>query len=127
MLQRCLGYHGQRCGALVDVKPGASSRERRCTIHGGMVNRDDMARRALRRPDFRKDEARRTSVVEQWRAQHGDWCPGAPDLDHAAHHCTTSSGPLTADHLDPPGRGGHERGPLRVLCHWANSKRGHAA
>nr|WP_062336168.1 hypothetical protein [Herbidospora sakaeratensis] len=48
--------------------------------------------------------------------QFGAVCPGWERPSHPADD-------LTADHILPPGRGGAENGPLRVLCRTCNSAR----
>lgn len=74
----------------------------------------DRSRRRRRTP---AERYRRQSVVEDWVAQHGWICPGYECEPHESHD-------LTADHVQPVGRGGAESGPLRVLCRSCNSARG---
>ena len=75
---------------------------------------------AYRDPTYRR---RRDALIAGHRQQHGDWCPGAPDLDHAPHATVD----LTADHIQPLSLGGtHELSNLRVLCGSANSLKGGA-
>ncbi len=63
----------------------------------------------------------RRRLMTQHLEEHGWWCPGAPDLDHAPHPSRT----LTVDHIVRVADGGtHELGNLRVLCWAANRRRG---
>jgi len=60
-------------------------------------------------------------MLREWKAEHGEFCPGAPDLNHPPH----PSRDLTVDHILPLGQGGtHHPSNLRVLCRSANSNRG---
>jgi 5-methylcytosine-specific restriction protein A len=68
-------------------------------------------------PEYRRLRAR---LLDAWRREHGDVCPGAPDLGHAPHPATD----LTLDHLVPLSAGGtHDEANLRVLCRRANAGR----
>lgn len=53
-----------------------------------------------------RERQRRKAVVDEWREQHGDWCP----------ECGRRGVLLTADHIHPVALGGAEDGPLQVLC-----------
>lgn len=70
------------------------------------------------RPAYtRRERTRRADTVRAWVAQNGMVCPGYERPPHSADD-------LTADHIVPPGAGGSEGGPLRVLCRSCNSARG---
>jgi len=56
-------------------------------------------------------------AVADWRAKHGDVCPGYNRPPHPATD-------LTADHLLPRAQGGGPGSPLAVLCRSCNSARG---
>lgn len=62
------------------------------------------------------ERQRRAAVVEAWRQEYGDWCPGYRRPGHGATD-------LCADHLTPVGAGGAEDGPLSVLCRPCNSRK----
>jgi 5-methylcytosine-specific restriction protein A len=62
------------------------------------------------------ERQRRAAVVNAWRHEYGDWCPGYHTPAHPAHD-------LCADHLTPVGAGGAEDGPLGVLCRACNSRK----
>lgn len=65
----------------------------------------------------------RQRIIKNHVASSGWTCPGAPDLNHEAHPCTT----LTLDHIVPLSAGGtNEPNNLRVLCQSANSSKGGA-
>jgi 5-methylcytosine-specific restriction enzyme A len=70
-----------------------------------------------RRPYTAAERDRRAAAVAEWRAQHGDVCPGWGREPHP-------SSDLTADHVVPVAAGGIESGSLRVLCRRCNSTRG---
>src|SRR5262245_56863701 len=59
------------------------------------------------------------ATLRDWRAIHGDWCPG--DQHHEAH----ATADLTVDHVVPVSQGGGllDRANLRVVCRSYNSKR----
>lgn len=63
------------------------------------------------------ERLRRTAVVDTWRTQHGNWCPGYGVSPHRADR-------LTADHITPISRGGAPDGPLAVLCISCNARKG---
>jgi hypothetical protein len=107
----CLG-----CGRLVR---GAS----RCRLCTGTLER----LKAGRRPERKTAAATRSNreLVADWRATHGDWCPGIPPgqpAAHPAHPCAD----LVADHLLAVALGGSEHGPRRVICRRSNSELGAA-
>ncbi|NWO17425.1 MAG: hypothetical protein HLX46_11490 [Corynebacterium sp.] len=60
---------------------------------------------------------RRAEAVRQWRAQHGDWCPGYKREPHAATD-------LTAEHIAPVADTLTSGGVLTVLCRSCNSRHG---
>jgi 5-methylcytosine-specific restriction enzyme A len=60
---------------------------------------------------------RRKAVVDAWRAEHGNVCPGYGR--QPAH----PSQDLTADHILPVAYGGPESGPLSVRCRGCNTRR----
>lgn len=62
----------------------------------------------------RREADRRNDTVRAWVERNGWNCPGWKRAAHPAQD-------LTADHLDPPGLGGAEGGPLAVLCRSCNS------
>lgn len=94
------------CGALSD---GA-----RCPTHRRAKDRATLQAKRTRRPRATAaEEARRAAVVQQWRALHGNVCPG---WRRPAHPATD----LTADHVVAVGAGGAESGALAVLCRACN-------
>jgi hypothetical protein len=79
-------------------------------------------RKAQARPDLHNDRAkrrRRAQAVAAHRATVGDWCPGVPELDRAAHPAAH----LQADHVVEVAAGGSASGPLVVRCGSCNSAR----
>jgi len=99
------------CGAPTD-----RTRCRRCqrtyvnTVRGTPAMRGyDEAWRALSR-----------AVLREWRAQHGDWCPGWQCPPHA-------SSDLTVDHVTPihvAGMSVPTKEGCSVLCRRCNSRKG---
>lgn len=85
---------------------------RRCDTH--QLRRDDPATRTR---NSRKWKNTSTRILKEWRALHGDWCPG----DH--HHKPHPSLDLTVDHLDELTTTGHDTGRYRVVCRPENSAR----
>ena len=66
------------------------------------------------------ERQRRRRVVEQWRAEHGNVCPGWNREPHAVEPGNV----LTADHVVPQSISGSAAGELRVLCRKCNTARG---
>lgn len=64
-----------------------------------------------------QEQKRRKAVVDAWRNQHGNWCPGYGVPAHPSEH-------LSADHLTPIALGGAPDGPLGVLCISCNARKG---
>lgn len=60
---------------------------------------------------------RRANAVRQWRAQHGNWCPGYKREPHTATD-------LTAEHIAPVADTLTSGGVLTVLCRSCNSRHG---
>jgi 5-methylcytosine-specific restriction protein A len=87
----------------------------RCAEHARQLERAKAARRPAMRT-YAETERRRQAVAAHVAA-FGWWCPGWRRPGHPSMD-------LTADHLDPPGAGGPEHGPLRVLCRACNGARG---
>jgi hypothetical protein len=85
-------------------KPTAGSR---CAEH---PNPNDLARH---RSSYTKT---RQAFLDAWRARHGNWCPGAEDLDHQPH----PSSDLTVDHIDGDAWNDYPAN-WRVLCRQKNS------
>jgi 5-methylcytosine-specific restriction enzyme A len=78
-------------------------------------------RPASRGPDrSHAERARRKKVVEAWRRQHGDVCPGFG----VPAHTLEPGDYLTADHVVPTSLGGDPAGPLQVLCAACNVRKG---
>ena len=72
-------------------------------------------------PDRTHDERmRRKAVVDAWRAEHGEVCPGF----NVAAHLVVLPNRLNADHIVPTSLGGDIGGELRVLCTTRNTRRG---
>lgn len=63
--------------------------------------------------------ATRSRFLTQWRREHGDLCPGAPELAHSPH----PSNDLTVDHVDGDAWN-DDPANWRVLCRQANSSKG---
>lgn len=71
---------------------------------------------AYRDPGYRRTRAK---LLTAWRREHGDWCPGATDLNHPPH----PEPDLTVDHIIPLRDGGtHDESNLRILCRKQNSR-----
>src|SRR5262249_48374627 len=93
---------------------GRLSQGTRCPDHRRARDRTTLQSKRTRRPRVsRAEEVRRAAVVQAWRAQHGDVCPGWRRSAHAATD-------LTADHVQAVGAGGAESGALAVLCRACN-------
>lgn len=68
-------------------------------------------------PEWRATRAR---ILSEWRAKHGNLCPGVPG-EHAPHH----DADLTVDHVTRLADGGALTGqPLRVMCREWNGRLG---
>lgn len=78
------------------------------------------ARRHRKALSNRADIRRRRRVVEAWRAQYGDLCPGWMRPAHL-------TADLCADHIHEVWQGGDEHGPLAVLCRSCNSRKSNAS
>ena len=91
---------------------GALSPNSRCPAHQRTLQQAKRSRRPYTAAMLR----RRAQVVAQWRAEHGDLCPGWRRPAHPSHD-------LTADHMIAVGAGGDEDGPLAVLCRSCNSSK----
>jgi hypothetical protein len=78
--------------------------------------------KAARRPQRRSYAAIKANaqLVAAWRAAHGDWCPGLPELHIAPHPAID----LTAQHGTAVAFGGDELAPTGVLCRPCNSSDG---
>ena len=66
------------------------------------------------------EQQRRAAVVRQWRAMHGDVCPGW----QRRAHTVVPPNVLTADHVRAVADGGAQSGPLTVLCRSCNGAKG---
>lgn len=88
----------------------------RCPDHTRQVDRAKTATARARRPYTNQEKLRRARAVTDWRAQHGDVCPGYGVSAHP-------SSDLAADHVHPVGAGGSEEGPLSVLCRSCNGRK----
>lgn len=82
----------------------------RCPSCAREVERGQVKRRPSRKSA--SEIARRRKVVADWRAEHGNLCPGVPALQIPPHQATA----LSADHLWEVALGGPESGELGVLC-----------
>ena len=101
---------------------------RRCTTPGcrALVRSGGRCASCRQRHDQERNASRpwygsewrklRSEVLTAWRAEHGDWCPGVPELDHPAHPAAD----LTVDHITPRSLDGG----VRVMCRKANSTLG---
>lgn len=90
----------------------------RCPDHARTVEaRHTQAKRTRRPRASAAEDARRAQAIAQWRAQHGDVCPGWQRAPHAASD-------LTADHKVAVAAGGGEHGELTVLCRSCNGRKG---
>ena len=99
-------------------KPVCSKcRRRRCTCPPAAKPKVQPTRvRKSRQPDWAYRRLRDQLIENHLRA-YGWWCPGAPDLRHAAHHVYV--GHLDVDHIN----GDHDDNRpenLRVLCRAVN-------
>lgn len=66
------------------------------------------------------ERRRRAELVQRWREQHGETCPGWQRPAHAV----TAPNRLSADHVRAVARGGQQSGPLQVLCVKCNGAKG---
>jgi 5-methylcytosine-specific restriction enzyme A len=74
-------------------------------------------------PERTNDERlRRKAAVDQWRAEHGEVCPGFG----TPAHLVVPPNRLTADHVRPISLGGDLDGELQVLCLTCNVRKGGA-
>ena len=96
------------CGALTEGS--------RCPEHRRERDRIQLASKRERRPRISSEDRRRAEAVREWRAEHGDWCPGWQRPPHPATD-------LTADHLVSFAVSGDEHGELVVLCRSCNSSK----
>lgn len=97
------------CGAL-------HTNQTRCPTHQRAVK--PPVHPAYSDPEYKRLKRR---MIDEHKRTFGDMCPGAPDLHHEAHPCTT----LTIDHIIPLSAGGTNiRSNLRVLCAAANISKG---
>jgi len=101
----CLG-----CG---DPTPGPDPR---CPACRSARNSATWARKRERRPLPYAERQRRAAVVQAWREQMGDVCPGWGRPAHA-------SSDLTADHVTAYAATGDESSELTVLCRSCNSRK----
>lgn len=62
----------------------------------------------------------RTAILNAWRNEHGNWCPGWPPTGHPPHPSTD----LTVHHIDGLATTGHDTGRHTVLCRSENSRIG---
>lgn len=66
---------------------------------------------------------RSAKIKNRHREQHGNWCPGASDLEHESHDLKDDEY-LTVDHIVPVRDGGsHTAENLRILCNTTNHGR----
>lgn len=94
----------------------------RCDEHQAAWEARRDARRGTSAQRGYDSQWRRTAAtaVTEWRAEHGDWCPG---WDTDPHPATDLSG----DHKTPLSRGGtNDPDNVQVLCRGCNSRK-HAA
>jgi hypothetical protein len=101
----CLG-----CNRHVPVEEYSDGRCRECATR---YQRD----KSRRRRRTARERVRRQSAIKLHVTRHGWICPGHNREPHESHD-------LTADHVLPVARGGHEEGAIRVLCRSCNSTRG---
>jgi hypothetical protein len=106
------------CPTAAIVPAGRSGTAARCPT----CKRQWQQARDARRPERRtwSEQQRRHQAVTDHIAAHGWWCLGIEGYDHPPH----PSQDLTAHHLDAPGAGGTEHGPLAVCCRSLNSSIG---
>lgn len=86
----------------------------RCREHNAERSRRQARTTPTKRALTHAERRRRATVVANWRATHGDWCPGYRRPPHEAHD-------LTAEHDTPVADGGTH---LTVLCRSCNSRHG---
>jgi 5-methylcytosine-specific restriction protein A len=101
-----------RCGRL-------TANASRCDVHQAeyMAVRERQRGSAHKRGYTSKYRVVASSVIAEYRARHGEWCPGHGVPAHAASD-------LTVDHIIPLAHGGTpERANLRVLCRGCNSRK----
>jgi hypothetical protein len=103
--------------AIVHARPGSGTAAR-CPPCKQAHDRAHNARR--RAQDSYPEQQRRRQAVAAHVAVHGWWCLGLEGYDHQPHPTRD----LTAHHLDAPGAGGPEHGPLAVICRSLNSSIG---
>lgn len=108
-MRPCLGFDGEPCGVLTT--------RTRCPLHRRAYDREATRDKREVRPYSSAERDRRLAVVTAWRLTYGDWCPGFNRPGHPASD-------LCADHIVSVTDGGHEAGPLSVLCRRCNSAKG---
>lgn len=112
------------CAAIVEGRLcGTLSSGPRCPAHAQELAYTQLQRKRETRPYDHADRVRRAQVVEAWRSEHGDWCPGYAPRGRAPHWATQSN-PLTADHAVSHREAGHEGGDLTVRCRACNASKG---
>jgi 5-methylcytosine-specific restriction enzyme A len=105
MMKFCLG-----CSRHVRVE---DYRNGRCLDCSKTYERD----RSRRRRRTAGERTRRQTLIQEHVRVCGWVCPGYGVPQHPSRD-------LTADHVVPVAKGGHEEGELRVLCRSCNSRRG---
>lgn len=89
----------------------------KCDVCRSKTNRHRHRTTPTKRARTSKVAEHRRTAVREWRAEHGDWCPG---WNKPGHRATD----LTADDPTPIAHGGDPMQTLRVLCRSCNSARG---
>lgn len=97
--------------------PETATYRGRCIEHARQQGRRERATVPTKR-DEPRSRVRRRAAVAQWRATHGNICPGHKRPPHPASD-------LTAQHGHALAEGGSAAQPLTVLCRSCNSR--HAA
>lgn len=90
-----------------------------CTI----CNRAVAGTHRHRRARDHADEYARRRILSEYRAEHGEWCPGTRYCEPGGH-TTDANNPLEVDHLVPRSRRGNLDDGYRVICRKANASRG---
>lgn len=95
------------------AKPGSGL----CTAHAAERDAKQWSATPTKRTRDWREYNRRRKAVADWRARHGNICPGYRRPPHPATD-------LTAEHINPVADNLDGQGKLSVLCRSCNSRHG---